>query len=553
MECGCCHKFLVTQEEGKWGCWYCASDNHTKWRCECAVTSITNIDIKFLGGLPQELLVHVFSWSLLPAVVCALTTNKSSFQYFFKNYFANDRFVAEPFKWSRLKRNIDEFTEDEKLDPVNDSLMLKVARMCPRLRVLDLQACHLVTDLGLNSISEICHDLQEINLRSCTSVTDQSIKQLVTRCSLRRINLRGCFRLTDESIECMALHCPCLSKLDLFYCHEITDRSLKALAFAKPKCVCFPFIESKDKAIPKLETPLGKQHHLISLDLGHCDEITAEGVHDVLLKHPHLESVSLTQCDQLSDSAILPLAGCLSLTYLNLSGCPWLSTSAISEVCSRCILLERLDLGGCVGVGDECLETIAPKLEQLQSFSVAECPNITNVGISALAQCKNLHTLYATACDHLTDVAVLALTSQNLSLRTLSLNFCSKLTDQSLLALRKCSKTLQNLHVGQTQASDVGLMHLLSVCSQMKEIDIHNCRVSDLTLLAIGASCFLLENLDVRGCDISNMSLKALLTCSRLQNLYVTGCFRLTYDAFRPLVAKFGDEFQIHAHMSTQF
>lgn len=62
-------------------------------------------------------------------------------------------------------------------------------------------------------------------------------------------------------------------------------------------------------------------------------------------------------------------------------------------------------------------------------------------------------------------------------------------------------------------------------------------------------------NLDVRGCDITDSSLLIMSQhCPKLANLYVTGCFRLTYDAFRPLVAALGeDQLQIHAHMSTMF
>ena len=63
-----------------------------------------------------------------------------------------------------------------------------IVNTCPRLRLLNLQACKQLKDDGLRLLSENCPELEDIDLSYCDEITDTSIKVLCRNCK----NLQRC-------------------------------------------------------------------------------------------------------------------------------------------------------------------------------------------------------------------------------------------------------------------------------------------------------------------------------------------------------------------------
>ena len=123
---------------------------------------------------------------------------------------------------------------------------------------------------------------------------------------------------------------------------------------------------------------------------------------------PHLQSLHLTNCQNLTDAGLAHLAPLVNLQMLN--------------------------LGSCYKLTDASLAHLAP-LVNLQSLILATC-DITDAGLAHLAHLVNLHTLYLATCDRLTDAGLTHL-AHLVNLQSLDLSHCEKLTDAGLAQLKK--------------------------------------------------------------------------------------------------------------------
>lgn len=111
---------------------------------------------------------------------------------------------------------------------VDDSILASFAISSPKLRVLDLRACELVTDAGIYQVSKYCRNLESINFGRKSRghlVTDASIIPLVTENrNFQTIGLAGC-HISDRAIWAIAASCgETLERLSLNSCPRLSNR-----------------------------------------------------------------------------------------------------------------------------------------------------------------------------------------------------------------------------------------------------------------------------------------------------------------------------------------
>lgn len=134
---------------------------------------------------------------------------------------------------------------------VDDNFLEDVARLCPRLRILDLRACDRVTDRGISAIAKGCPRLSMLNVGRTTNghrITSQSIEDIARETQvdtlglagtcisdeaiwaiathrgsgIERLSLNNCILLTNASIPFILQHTPNLTVLELRGCLQIT-------------------------------------------------------------------------------------------------------------------------------------------------------------------------------------------------------------------------------------------------------------------------------------------------------------------------------------------
>ena len=74
-----------------------------------------------------------------------------------------------------------------------------------------------------------CHNLETLMLAACKEVDDTVVLSIAKNCPrLKRLSLRGC-RVTDPSVCEIAIHCHNLLLLALAGLHKLTDKCVIAL------------------------------------------------------------------------------------------------------------------------------------------------------------------------------------------------------------------------------------------------------------------------------------------------------------------------------------
>ncbi|XP_051148560.1 F-box protein At3g58530 [Andrographis paniculata] len=268
--------------------------------------------------------------------------------------------------------------------------------------VLDFHEMHnagnrLVAALSLSRYQNVKH----INLEFSHDIEDRHLEVLKSKCgkslkNLEVLNLNGCQKISDVGIEFITSNCPKLKIFSIYWNIRVSDLSIKSLV---KNC--------------KL---------IIDLNLSGCKNITDESL-ILIAEHFHgLQHLNLTRCIKLTDSGLQTiLCKCSSIQSLNLY-----ALSSFTDVAYK-----KLSL-----------------LINLQFLDLCGAQNLSDNGLSCIANCRNLTSLNLTWCVRITDQGVIAIAEGCRSLEFLSLFGIVGVTDKSLEALsRFCCRTITTLDV----------------------------------------------------------------------------------------------------------
>jgi hypothetical protein len=182
--------------------------------------------------------------------------------------------------------------------------------------------------------------------------------------------------LTDTALRAMIDRFHAVSRLTLAYCCRLSESFL-----------------------PTLGT-----RHLVALDLEGSQNLTNAALRLIVRQCPNLMSIGLGHCAQISDEGVADLAeSCGGLKHVDLKYCSLVSDSGISAL-KRCCWLSSLNLRLLRHVTDECLKSIST-LPGLLSLDLYGCLNITDVGLASLAagRCTFLEYVNFSHCSKVSD------------------------------------------------------------------------------------------------------------------------------------------------------
>mmetsp|Transcript_11449 Transcript_11449/g.14922 ORF Transcript_11449/g.14922 Transcript_11449/m.14922 type:complete len:591 (+) Transcript_11449:225-1997(+) len=259
---------------------------------------------------------------------------------------------------------------------------------CPNLLVLLLSGCRVLENV--RSLSS-CMRLEELYLDRCHALNGDWFSSNAR--NLRKLSMRGCTNLVrlPQSLE----GCRKLEEIDLSGCTKLSDVRV-----------------------------LGNRNlRYRSISLLNCESIQDVGFLSV--HRSNLVKISLGYCVLVQD--IEPINGCLSLEYLDISGC------SLAKVPSEMNLLslKKLVMVGCCRLKD--VSGLA-KCDNLFELNLAGCVNLNSV--DALQSCKSLRTLNLALCTGLYSVASLAKSNV---LSHLDLRWCTRIVKKSSERLRSMS------------------------------------------------------------------------------------------------------------------
>jgi len=164
---------------------------------------------------------------------------------------------------------------------------------------LNFSSCKL-QDQTLADIQNFTN-LVTLRFEWCSNLKDPGLRYLTAMTRLSTLDLSFCYEISDEGLPCLAI--PSLTWLSLRRCDQITDYGISHL-------------------LPKLT-------RLLHLDLCSCEKLTDTGVWCIEGSvGTRIETLLLDYCENITDRGVQTIASMNSLTVLDLSNCPKITSNA---------------------------------------------------------------------------------------------------------------------------------------------------------------------------------------------------------------------------------
>lgn len=299
---------------------------------------------------------------------------------------------------------------------------------CPNLQVLNIKDCRGLSSASLNFllqhaanlkildisgldivkfstvINASCSKLERLEMSWCRNVTGSGILALAMKSSstLTYLKINGCLQLDEEIMALLGAHLPNLSHFSLAACTNLTDLAL--LSFLKSSSTnkithlnLSSCLRLSDATLLNLAI---YTQHLKHLELTGCVLMTDQGFCHLFARVQTFVHLDLEDIHQITTTTVRSIANHQPhLQTLCLSSCTQLSDEDITCLVNSCHQLQHLELDNCT-ITDQVLNDIANHLQQQKlstkqkrklSVEVLDCSNVTESGIrKALAKASPL-------------------------------------------------------------------------------------------------------------------------------------------------------------------
>lgn len=266
-------------------------------------------------------------------------------------------------------------------------------------------------------------NLQQMILNNCPQISNSTISMLCSLVpNLSQLHCRGLSRLTDDSLRMLALM-PHLQDLDYSLCRQITDKGLGYLATTN------------------------HSDTLSSLSVYYCRNISDRSIVDLVQRHTMLQTLNVAGCHHFTNDGLVRLATCCkeNLLSLTLTGCIKVSGHGVRTLAMHCRMLKELSLSHCREVDDVCVIALWRFCERMEWLSLKECEKVTDAAFNHKTFVWNhLRHLDLDYVTQVGDVGLLAIASNCPKLVRLRLTGCHKLT---LPYLRRATTINAKLHI----------------------------------------------------------------------------------------------------------
>ncbi|XP_058830837.1 F-box/LRR-repeat protein 16 [Topomyia yanbarensis] len=279
-----------------------------------------------------------------------------------------------------------------------------------------------------------------------------------------------------------------------------------------------------------------RSFHAVSL-MGATDEDALDLVHSFPLASKHVHSLSL-RCSSISDRGLEALLDHLqSLFELELAGCNEITEAGLWACLTPRIV--SLSLADCINVADEAVGAVAQLLPSLYEFSL-QAYHVTDAALGYFSpkQSHSLSILRLQSCWELTNHGVVNIVHSLPHLTVLSLSGCSKVTDDGVELIAENLQKLRALDLSWCpRITDAALEYIACDLNQLEELTLDRCvHITDIGVGYI-STMLSLSALFLRWCtQIRDFGLQHLCSMRNLQVLSLAGCPLLTSSGLSSLI-----------------
>ncbi|GLJ11873.1 hypothetical protein SUGI_0179010 [Cryptomeria japonica] len=401
-----------------------------------------------------------------------------------------------------------------------DSGIAELARVCKRLRTLNLENCKNLSGNALASLSD-CKSLRELSLKgslgftpSCLSETGQNCPMLVKIC------LEIDFMDISLGLKSLALHCIHLQELSLkFSLGDLGELSqfstLISLHIDTDQPMFFDALIANVAASNR-----GLKEFVYNN--WHCP-LSYAATTGLVQNCKSLEKLCLV-ASRLTESALLCIMQCRALKCLALQ-CFGSEGQGLAAIGLCGMQLKEFSLRFGRGIRDVELETLMMHSNQeLEQIDLYHCLGPSSRGFSTIGLCPNLQSLDL-SWTNVDDLSLATIANGAKMLRHLSLVNCEVVSDMKVLSN---FRALEHLNVDQCPfVTDEGLDFLAARCSKLAYLSLASTMITD-TGLSYLTSCSSLRSLRIPYCrHVQGPGLVILASkCNWIQNLVISNRFR---------------------------
>ena len=335
---------------------------------------------------------------------------------------------------------------------IDDASLADVLRNNSHLKALYLRHCRQIGGGILEILSECCKALRILDFSRCSYVSDVTALKLVN----------GCKYLEDLNLTWTAL-----SPWSLRLLCDIYGKSIRSLSLAAT--------EADDIMLAKVAT--ANEGKLRKVDLSFCHRITDSGLEVFATNCQSLRILNLTACGKVSNKGIQAVGyNCHNLTELTLEDCEFIKSDSLLIIATKCKQLKKLNLNGCWQIKDKPLVVLVTRNIGLQSLSISGCKRVTSLTIRSLAySCKGITELNISGCIRVDDLGLRHL-SLCKEIAFINMDSCSALSARTLATIGSKCRRIQRLSI--LGCKSINIRSLITVIvnnPELKCIDITNC------------------------------------------------------------------------------
>eukprot|EP00039_Didymoeca_costata_P014117 m.224292 g.224292 ORF g.224292 m.224292 type:complete len:816 (+) comp15950_c0_seq2:367-2814(+) len=322
---------------------------------------------------------------------------------------------------------------------------------CKKLQWLDLSHCRNLSTQGLQHLFSACgRNLVSLMINELPAVRAGVLETIGNTClQLQHVSMLGCKNVTDKAIRCLA-GCEKLMRLQLSKNDKINGIGIRGLIRTSKSLTHVTLTRCSMLAAEALSCLA--TCNIVYLDVSHCPSLPDAGIR-AFVEGPgpsrFLQSLHLSHCTSLTESGFMQIGLRLKcLTHLYLRYCEGVTDNCFDSMTSL-NRLELLDVTGCVAITDDALLSLGSVLRPtLRSVYLAECSNISDVGIAGLVRhCNGLVSLDLHGCVLVTEEAIIQLVLKNKFLSRLNLQFCAAVTDKAVHCIASSCSSLARLNL----------------------------------------------------------------------------------------------------------
>uniref|UniRef100_A0A8D0H665 F-box and leucine rich repeat protein 13 n=1 Tax=Sphenodon punctatus TaxID=8508 RepID=A0A8D0H665_SPHPU len=247
---------------------------------------------------------------------------------------------------------------------ITDLSFKLMSKFSPYIKHIYMVDCQKITDAGLKILSSM-RNILVLNLADCISISDAGLKPILEGFSvskIRELSLANCTRVTDATLMKIAQRCHGLTYLNLRYCDSLTDGGVEALGNLHSLLA----LNISGIPITDLKFCHGAKH-LDYCDVSYCLQLTNNSIKHLAFSCHKLTSFSMAGCPKMTDVSVQYLSGvCRYLHFLDISGCVHLTDRTLRFLWKGCRQLRILKMLYCINITKPATSKHSVKLQKLE-------------------------------------------------------------------------------------------------------------------------------------------------------------------------------------------